>query len=264
MSNREIVTELDAQVPEGWVVPTWRKNMALMTEELFLSDGSFRPDFIQITSNYCGTGAVGSEEWRPHVEKRMLKSPFPTADALTICQSSAFAELGEKIGLDYETIESMLVWGGGFGCQPAILKRLAPQATIIAVDLPICLLVQWEYCKQQQLRTNLALEGYIEKGVINFIPVSLCGLLPKVDFFVATHSLSECPVVLQNLVSELDWFGARYLMLAHGHNAAFSEEVFNNFDQLFQAFLGKYPSVFCESDGWVNPDEKMFDRGRIR
>ena len=263
MNYREIVAELDAQIPDGWVDPTWQRNLSEMEQELLLDDGALDPDFVAITSRFCGSDGSETEAWRPHVEKRALKSPFPTADGLTIMQSSAFAELAEKIGMDFGSLGGVLVWGGGYGSQLAILKRLAPQATIIAVDIPISLVAQLEYCDQQGLPTSWAPEGKCEPGAINFVPLSGVAAVPHVDFFVATHSLSECPVALQNYVAhDRDWFDARYLMLAHAPNAFFNEDVFGNFDQLFQGFERQYPSAFCESEDWANPGERIFDRGQ--
>ena len=257
-----IVAELDAQTPEAWIEPAWKDNLKVL-DDLLLDDGTFREDFLSVVSAYSGTGGLGSEENRLWISHRALVTPLQTDDPVAIAHSAAFAELGGKLGLDYAQLRSALVWGAGYGSQLAVLREMAPRAVIFGVDLPLCLVVQDEFCHRQGIETRLILDpnAPFSTKAINLVPLPFWAIVPHVELFVATHSLSECPPELQNLVARQgDWNGARYVLVAYGENKDFGSETYENFHRLFEDLESRHASAFTADEKLANRNERMFDR----
>ena len=229
-------------IPEGFVDPAWQANIDEM-ERLLLVDGELRPDYLEIAGRFFGTNGLDPT----FVAERVEWCPIRTDDPVLIVHAAALSELADEMGLDFRPLKRILVWGGGFGSQLLVLSKFT-DAELIAVDLPICLRVQERYCADHGIKAT-------------FVQLEDINEVKPVDLFVATHSLSECPVKLQEQVVGMNFFGARYLMLAYGENPSFSDEVNGHFDILFNDLWSTYPSAQTSLAWGERQGERMFDRG---
>lgn len=230
-------------IPEGFVDPAWQANMAAMEEALLVGD-RLRPDYVDVCNAFFGTAGLDPT----FVAERAEWCPIKTDDPAVIVHAAALAELADEMGLDFRPLKRVLVWGAGFGSQLLVLSKFT-DAELIAVDLPICLWVQERYCADHGIAAT-------------FVQLEDIDEIDSVDLFVATHSLSECPVALQDHVADdLEFFDARYLVLAYGENPSFSDEVNENFHTLFTDLRSTYPSVSTSIGSVGRQGERMFDRG---
>ena len=120
-----------------------------------------------------------------------------------------------------ETITSAIEWGGGYGNQCKLLRRLCPQLEFhVIIDLPIFSGLQWLYLSSVFGEDQVSVLGRdsaeIVHGKINLVPVSrLNDLDLTAELFISTWALSESTAAAQDLVVDRDWFGARRLLLAY-------------------------------------------------
>jgi hypothetical protein len=142
-----------------------------------------------------------------------------------LCHLIKFAE---KTQCDFERIERVVEWGGGYGNLAKIFRRLKP-ATYCIVDTPLFSMVQW-----LTLAAALGVDSVnllrrpgdeIQTGKVNLVPLSFVeNLRIQADLFISTWALSESSKYSQDYVVSRRWFDATHLLLAYqGSNEAFPD-----------------------------------------
>ncbi len=137
-------------------------------------------------------------------------------------------------GVKIREVKSVFDWGGGYGAQAKIFKRMgAPNLTYTIADIPPVCVLQWLYLAVLfgEDAVNLITQRgeRIKKGKINIIPSALTfGMasehLGDIDLFVSTNALNECPVsVVKSVVKYKDWFGAKHVLLRIGKGRVLDE-----------------------------------------
>lgn len=123
-------------------------------------------------------------------------------------------------GPGLEDARTAIEWGGGFGGMARLLRRLGPpDATLVLVDLPVLLTLQWAYLTTTLGPDELHLVDEpgvgIEPGRINLVPN---GLLTEIDvepdLFLTTWALGESETRAQDLCTERGWLAAPRLVIA--------------------------------------------------
>ncbi|TET05776.1 putative sugar O-methyltransferase [Candidatus Dependentiae bacterium] len=126
-------------------------------------------------------------------------------------------------------IQTIIEFGGGYGCLAYIFKQYLPQTTIVLVDLPELLAIQYLYLQLSLPETDIYLHTtaatHMIEQKINLIPVYyLKELNIKPDAFISNFALSETPAYVQNLVIEKNFFNAQLCYLTgqlNGWNGKF-------------------------------------------
>jgi hypothetical protein len=127
----------------------------------------------------------------------------------------------EEIGSDFEKIETVVEWGGGYGNLAKIFRRLNPTSTYCIIDTPLFSTLQWVY-----LSTVLGIENVnllrqsdhlIQTGKVNLVPLCFVDRLQlRADLFLSMWALSESSSAAQDyVISQRRWFDANHLLLAY-------------------------------------------------
>lgn len=113
----------------------------------------------------------------------------------------------------YDTINTIVEFGGGYGCLCRIAKTLLPNATYVIIDLPEFIALQSFYLTMTldgaRIKVHLEVPHDLDSGYIHLIPVYLLDELElKTDVFISTFALSECPIYTHKSVVKKRFFDA--------------------------------------------------------
>lgn len=139
----------------------------------------------------------------------------------TIKQAHTLALLGKMTTFALSRLKSVVEWGAGYGCMPAMLhKKFGNKLTYVGIDLPLMSTLQWFYlaCQFGEENVNLIYspEGEVEKGKLNLLPNGLLGdVAPIGELFIALNSLNECSPAAWEAVANSGWFGSSYRVLRY-------------------------------------------------
>ena len=106
--------------------------------------------------------------------------------------------------LPFGDMNAIVEFGGGYGCMARLISNLGFGGTYIIFDLP-------EFCALQEYYLSSAgfkvfTEPTREKGVVVLSSLQdfkkQCSLIPALDMFIATWSLSESPLELRKSILE--------------------------------------------------------------
>lgn len=128
--------------------------------------------------------------------------------------------------IDFNKINTIVEWGGGYGNLIRILKKFEEKKhTYIMIDTPLFCTLQWLYLSSifGEKKVNLVLspKDKIKDNKINIISISfLDDFKIKADLFISTWALSESSKYSQDFVLKSNWFGAKHLLLAYQDNPA--------------------------------------------
>ena len=126
----------------------------------------------------------------------------------------------EKTKTNFDEMNTIIEWGGGYGNMAKLLKRMVPKVTYIIIDLPLMSCLQWIYLATIFGETSINLldniNKKIKKGKINLLPVCFLRYYDlNADIFIATWSLNESSKYAQDYVGSLNFFNAKHLLLAY-------------------------------------------------
>lgn len=152
----------------------------------------------------------------------------------------------------YETIHSMLEFGGGFGTLCRISKQLLPDVTYAIIDLPEFLCIQYLYLSMTLENPDIIMHHSapvsLTKGAIHLIPVYLLDDLDiHVDVFVSPFALSECPVSTQEAVCKKHFFNANLAYLTgqmNGWGTPENHGIFRNQSTVVHGIQNTYSHSF--------------------
>jgi hypothetical protein len=141
--------------------------------------------------------------------------------ANTIHHAYHLARFASATSVDWSSIRTIVEWGGGYGNQAKIARRLiGEQLSHVIIDLPVFSLIQWIYLASVFGADSVALISEAGQPIpargMTLIPVGLASAVDlRADLMLSTWALSESAHAAQDLVVEREWFGARHLLLAH-------------------------------------------------
>lgn len=135
----------------------------------------------------------------------------------------------EKANKKISGMTHIVEFGGGYGGMTVLLRKLAPHATIVVIDVPVMIVLQEYYVSQtlghdvvNVVETN---NHEIREGLVNFVPISLYSQLSREfvpDLFVATWSLSEANHRTVSLVESVKFFGAKHILYGYRYYTEFN------------------------------------------
>jgi hypothetical protein len=129
---------------------------------------------------------------------------------------------------DFQKIQTVVEWGGGYGNLAKLFRRIEP-ATYCIIDTPLFSAVQWLYLSAilGAAAVNLLRhpEDSIQAEKVNLVPVCFVeNLKVQADLFISTWALSESSKYSQDYVVSRRWFDANHLLLAYSSsNDAFPD-----------------------------------------
>lgn len=150
---------------------------------------------------------------------RLMNATYATSHT-SIHHLYHLIRFADKTGCDFEKIDKVVEWGGGYGNMAKIFRRLKPNSTYCIIDTPIFSTLQWLY-----LSTVLGVENInllrqpgdaVQSGKVNVVPLCFVDHLQlRADLFLSTWALSESSSVAQDYVISRRWFEADHLLLAY-------------------------------------------------
>lgn len=162
-------------------------------------------------------GALAAEDY---AGEPVLHTDRPTSSHTRIHHLHTLARYRLARGPGLEHAGTTIEWGGGFGGMARVLRRLGPpDATLVLIDLPILLALQWAYLSTTAGPDQVHLVDEpgagIERGRINLVPN---GLLAEIDVepdvFLTTWALGESEPAAQDLCVGRGWLAAPHLVIA--------------------------------------------------
>lgn len=127
---------------------------------------------------------------------------------------------------DFNKINTVVEWGGGYGNLTRILRRFEEKEhTYIMIDTPLFCALQWLYLSsifgEKEINLIMSPKDKIRKDKINIVSIAfLDNFKIKADLFISTWALSESSKYSQDFVIKSNWFKADHLLLAYQDNPA--------------------------------------------
>ena len=131
-------------------------------------------------------------------------------------------------------MKNIIEFGGGYGGMCRLARRLTNnKSTHVIIDLPIFSFIQYNYLQnifgQDSVNMMCNNDSSIKEGKVNLIPISnkiaidfLSSINP--DLFIATWSLSEANQNTVDLITGLNYFSSKYLLMAYRHYDGYINE----------------------------------------
>ncbi len=161
---------------------------------------------------------------------------------------------------DFDTIIEV---GGGYGNMAKIYKALNNKVTYTIIDLPVFSYIQAIYLSvifgAKSINIVDGEQACIKDGLINLVPLNknilgkLNTLVGSVDLFISTWALSESNEAMQNYIKDVNYFDAKYLLLAYQESSSdfhFAEDV--------QNITERYTKVFDEETEYIENNYYLF------
>lgn len=149
-----------------------------------------------------------------------------------------------------DTPQTIVEFGGGYGNLARIFKEINPQATLILIDLPELLAIQYLHLRQifpeNQVIIHTQTPLTIVPHAINLVPVyALNEIDSRADVFVSTFALSEATVAVQTMLSKKNFFNARLCYIV-GQLNGWGSLKFVHHNHLIKAVRTLYQRVYCQ------------------
>ena len=135
-----------------------------------------------------------------------------------------FIRFFDKELVDIKQINTVVEWGGGYGSQARIFKRLKHQSTYIIIDTPLMSCIQWLYLSailgEKDINIIQESTSSIHTGKINLLPLNFIRQHEiQSDLFLSTWALSESSKYSQDYVINHNWYSSKHLLLAYSDNS---------------------------------------------
>lgn len=135
-------------------------------------------------------------------------------------------------GRKIEECESIIEWGGGWGCLAGIILKANPSISYTLIDVPVMLRAQRKYLGNDTVTLLTPTEAFSENL--------------DADAFIALWSLSESPVDQQKMVEEAGWLRKQVLIGYDPNHDLFSGS--KDFaDMIERQGLSVYPALLSDS-----------------
>jgi putative sugar O-methyltransferase len=148
--------------------------------------------------------------------------------------------------------QTIVEFGGGYGCLARITKQVLSDATIIIIDLPELIALQSLFLRNTMNDTPVFVHKEIPssfaKGAIHLVPVYLLkNLSLETDLFISAFALSESSEIIQSLIGDTKkFFNARYLYLTGQINGWGASFKFCAHKKIFECTRSHYKTVYSQ------------------
>ena len=148
----------------------------------------------------------------------------------------------------YESPEILVEFGSGYGCLAHIFKQLLPNCTLLLIDIPELLAIQYLYLRYALPHATIVFHSEVkeefQRGAIHLIPVHfLENLNVRADFFVSTFAISESPKDVQKIVCNKKFFNADMVYIVGQLNGW--NNMFEDHSLICNAVREVYSSSVC-------------------
>lgn len=150
-----------------------------------------------------------------------------------------------------EHINTIVEFGGGYGCLAHIFKSLLPTSTIYIIDIPELLSIQYLYLKtalpNEKIHVHISehLTTAYEPG-IHLIPThNMRNLNLQADLFVSNFALSEVTAHVQKTVAKKEFFNAHTCYIT-GQLDGWGSFGFEQHDTLLANIRSFYQQAICQ------------------
>mgnify|MGYP001605082924 CR=1 FL=1 len=202
----------------------------------------FVVDQIYIPNELHALRASGDWEqlWKAAIIEQNVGCPTPSPHLFTtsgnlIHHAYHLLKLREAVGVNFDRIETVFEFGGGYGSMCRLLRRVGFHGDYVIYDLPEMTLLQKFYLSALEMSFSAGNTCLIN-ALSELGEVITQRADHKKSLFIATWSLSETPIPLRNqilsLVKEFDY----YLFCYQPH--------FDNVDNI--EFFERYADQRCE------------------
>lgn len=156
----------------------------------------------------------------------------------------------EKAQSNTIKINTICEFGAGYGNLARIFKSLLPAATIILLDLPEFLALQYYFLKLTLPDAHIILHAekpvLFQAQAIHLVPVYFAHQLEyKTDLFVSTFALSEAPHYTQHIIANKKFFNASCVYLTGQLNRG-TEVMMEHHEFLLNNLRKLYNKVDCQ------------------
>lgn len=231
----------------GYITPMWAEHLDRIENLVRSQDRTILSDKLVRYAIYLSLAGEWSETQLPFLEKSL--SPSLLSDYLI--ESSALDHtiihpiyktsesrvnhlthlmyFQEKVNTKISDMKYIVEFGGGYGGMTVLLRKLAPNATIVVIDVPAMITLQEYYVSQivghGVVNVVESVSHTIKEGHINYVPISFSEQLSRhfdADLFVATWSLSEANDRTVDLIESVQFFGARHILYGYRYFSEFN------------------------------------------
>ncbi|HLH52263.1 MAG TPA: glycosyltransferase [Verrucomicrobiae bacterium] len=141
--------------------------------------------------------------------------------------------------------------GAGYGNLARIFKHFVPGSTLVLIDLPELLALQWLFLRTTVPGAQIELHHqppfHFAPGSVNLVPTYyLQELSLSADLFISTFALSEAPSAVQAAVVDKKFFGARLTYIAGQLQGASPADNWVDHRFLHQAVRSLYSESHCQ------------------
>lgn len=150
-------------------------------------------------------------------------TPFPQIPfecAMLNCSSNTLVHLyyAAHVLEHMQKPQHIVEFGGGYGNLARIFKTLIPEATIIIIDLPELIALQYLFLSVTAPHVTTLIHNQtpdiFEQGMIHLLPIHLIDSFTiKTDVFISTFALSEAPAIIQQKIIEAAFFQANIVYI---------------------------------------------------
>lgn len=127
--------------------------------------------------------------------------------------------------------EIIVEFGAGYGCLAHILRKILPDSTIILIDIPEFLALQYLYLRYAIPEETIIVHQDVPKefgrGAIHLVPTHYINELQMdADIFISTFAISESPNCVQQIIIDNKFFHAKTCYIAgqlYGWNNMFED-----------------------------------------
>ena len=152
-----------------------------------------------------------------------------------------------------QPLQSIIEFGGGFGSLCHIFKQFFGPATIILIDIPEFLALQYLFLKttlpNQEIVCCHDIAGInFQPGKIHLVPVwHAQDITLEPDLFISTFALSEAPAHVQQMITQKNFFNAGLCYLTGQINGwrQGATQCFEDHSIIFDALPNLYNNLYC-------------------
>jgi hypothetical protein len=222
--NAELARVLLPQPPFGFL-----KHPTIITTMFVIAGGRWMARELEFLEAHAPEGVLRAALAEDFVgEPLLLNSTYLTSHN-SIHHLYHLLRFAERTQAELEQLATVVEWGGGYGNQAKIFRRLAGSVTYVVIDTPLFCCLQWLYLStvfgQDEVHLIGGAGAPLAQGGINLLPLAYledCEL--NANLFISTWALSESSRQAQDYVVDRQWFGAEHLLLAcQGSSLAFPE-----------------------------------------
>ena len=149
-----------------------------------------------------------------------------------------------------QNISTVVELGSGYGNLARIFKSILPDVTLILIDIPEFLAIQYLFLHMTLPNTQIIMHSSIPESftpkAIHLIPSCLIeNLSIKTDLFISTFALSETAVPLQEAVINKGFFDSKVCYIS-GQLSGWNQFNFVNQSLIFNAMRHQFKKTHCQ------------------